>query len=187
MNVAALDLNLLVALEALLEEASVGHAANRVSLSQPAMSHALKRLRGLLDDPLLVRAGARMQLTARAEALRFPLQNALSQVRALLIGEGFEPRRSVRTFRLFVADNASDLLLPPLLKKLEDEAPNVCIRVQPWHHNTTDPFEFARLVDVAIACVPNRFKGFYHQRLFTDRDGCAVRRGHAIADRIADP
>ncbi len=76
MNVAALDLNLLVALEALLEEASVGHAANRVSLSQPAMSHALKRLRGLLDDPLLVRAGARMQLTARAEALRFPLQNA---------------------------------------------------------------------------------------------------------------
>jgi len=184
MNLAALDLNLLVALEALVEEMSVGRAAVRVSLSQPAMSHALKRLRGLLGDPLLVRVGARMQLTARAEALRHPVQDVLARVRALLIGEGFEPRRSARTFRLYVADNASDLLLPPLLKRLEDEAPNVCIRVQPWHGNTTDPFDLARRLDVAIACVPNRFKGFYQQRLFTDRDACAVRCGHPIADRI---
>jgi len=187
MNLAALDLNLLVALEALLEEASVGQAADRISLSQPAMSHALKRLRSLLDDPLLVRVGPRMQLTARAEGLRYPVQDALSRVRDLLIGDGFEPARSTRTFRLFVADNASDLLLPPLLKQLEKEAPNVCILVQPWHGHTLDPFELARLVDVAIACVPNRFKGFYQKRLFTDRDACAVRRGHPIADRIADP
>jgi DNA-binding transcriptional LysR family regulator len=186
-NLAALDLNLLVALEALLEEASVGQAAERLSLSQPAMSHALKRLRRLLDDPLLVRVGARMQLTARAEALRYPVQDALSRVRDLLIGEGFEPAHSMRTFQLFVADNASDLLLPPLLKQLQKEAPNVCIRVQPWRGNMPDPFELARLVDVAIACVPNKFKGFYQQRLFTDRDACAVRCGHPIAARIADP
>jgi DNA-binding transcriptional LysR family regulator len=187
MNLAALDLNLIVALEALLEEASVGRAADRVSLSQPAMSHALKRLRRLLDDPLLVRVGARMQLMARAEALRYPVQDALSRVRDLLIGEGFEPAHSMRTFQLFVADNASDLLLPPLLKQLQKEAPNVCIRVQPWRGNMPDPFELARLVDVAIACVPNKFKGFYQQRLFTDRDACAVRCGHPIAARIADP
>jgi DNA-binding transcriptional LysR family regulator len=187
MNLAALDLNLLAALEALLQEASVGRAADRVSLSQPAMSHALKRLRGLLEDPLLVRVGARMQLTARAEALRSPLQNALSRVRDLLIGEGFDPVHSTRTFHLFVADNASDLLLPPLLKRLQKEAPNVSIRVQPWRANTPDPFELARLVDVAIACVPNRFKGFYQQHLFKDRDACAVRRGHPIASRLADP
>jgi DNA-binding transcriptional LysR family regulator len=186
-NLAALDLNLLVALEALLEEASVGHAADRVSLSQPAMSHALKRLRVVLEDPLLVRAGARMQLTARAEALRYPVQDVLARVRDLLIGEGFDPARSARTFRLCVADNAGGLLLPPLLKRLENEAPAVCIRVQPWRGNTVDPFELARLADVVIACVPNRFKGFYQQRLFTDRDACAVRRGHPIAERIADP
>jgi len=187
MNLASLDLNLIVALEALLDEASVGRAADRVSLSQPAMSHALKRLRKLLDDPLLVRVGAHMQLTARAEALRYPVQDALSRVRDLLIGEGFEPASSTRTFQLFVADNASDLLLPPLLKQLQKEAPNVCIRVQPWRGNMPDPFELARLVDVAIACVPNKFKGFYQQRLFTDRDACAVRRGHPLAARIADP
>jgi DNA-binding transcriptional LysR family regulator len=186
MNLAALDLNLLVALEALLEEASVGQAADRVSRSQPAMSHALKRLRGLLGDPLLVRVGARMQLTSRADALRYPLQDALSRVRDLLVGEGFEPQRSARTFRLYVADNASDLLLPPLLLQLENQAPHVCIRVQPWRGNT-DPFELARLLDIAIACVPNKFKGFYQQRLFTDRDSCAVRRGNPITRRLADP
>jgi DNA-binding transcriptional LysR family regulator len=187
MNVPSLDLNLLVALEALLEESSVGQAADKVLLSQPAMSHALKRLRVLLGDPLLVRAGARMQLTARAEALRHPVQDALTRVRNLLIGEGFEPARSTRTFRLFVADNASDLLLPLLLKRLEDEAPGVCIRVQPLVGNSWDPFDLARLVDVAIACVPSRFKGFYQQRLFRDGDACAVRRGHPSARRIAKP
>jgi DNA-binding transcriptional LysR family regulator len=81
MNLAALDLNLLVALESLLEEASVGGAANRVALSQPAMSHALKRLRTLLRDPLLVRVGPRMQLTARAHALRDPVKDVLSRSR----------------------------------------------------------------------------------------------------------
>ena len=175
MNLAALDLNLLVALEALLEEASVGRAADRVSLSQPAMSHALKRLRALLEDPLLGRVGARMQLTARADALRYPLQDALSRLRDLLIGAGFEPSHSTRTFQLFVADNASDLLLPPLLKRLQKEAPNVSIRVQPGRANMPDSFELARLLDVAVACVPNKFKGFYQQHLFKDRDACAVR------------
>jgi DNA-binding transcriptional LysR family regulator len=128
-----------------------------------------------------------MQLTARAEAMRHPLQDALTRVRDLLIGEGFEPARSTRTFRLFVADNASDILLPALLKRLEDEAPTVCIRVQPLVGNTWDPFELARLVDVAVACVPSRFKGFYQQRLFTDRDACVVRRGHASARLLAKP
>ena len=182
----ALDLNLLVALESLLQEVSVGRAADRVALSQPAMSYALKRLRSLLNDPLLVRVGARMQLTSRAEALLYPVQDALARVRDLLVGEGFEPSRSSRTFRLYVADNAGDLLLPPLLKRLGDEAPNVGIRFQPWLGNGMDQFELARAVDVAIACVPEKFKGFYQQRLFTDRDACAVRRGHPIAGRFFD-
>ena len=180
-------MNLLVALEALLEESSVGRAADKVSLSQPAMSHALKRLRVLLSDPLLVRAGARMQLTTRVDALRYPVRDALTRVRNLLIGEAFDPARSTRTFRLFVADNASDLLLPPLLKRLENEAPNICIRVHLLLGKKWDPFELAQLVDVAIACVPGRFKGFYQQRLFTDRDACAVRRDHSNKRRLAKP
>jgi DNA-binding transcriptional LysR family regulator len=187
MNLTALDLNLLVALESLLDEASVGRAASRVSLSQPAMSHALKRLRNLLGDPLLVRVGARMQLTTRGEALRYPVKDALSRVRDLLVSEKFDAASSTRRFRMFLADNASDLLLPPLLKRLQEEAPNVSIRVQPGGGSILDPFELARAVDVAVACVPNCFKGFYQQRLFTDRDACAVRRGHPITKRMARP
>ena len=68
MNLNSLDLNLLVALEALLREASVSRAAMRIGLSQPATSHALQRLRDLIGDPLLVRNGARMELTPRAQA-----------------------------------------------------------------------------------------------------------------------
>ena len=184
-NLAALDLNLLVALESLLEEASVSHAANRIALSQPAMSHALKRLRRVFGDALLVRVGLRMQLTARGEALREPLKEALSRVRNLLDSEAFDPARSTRTFRVFVSDYASDLLLPSLRKRLQQEAPSVSVRVQPGSGNKLDAFELARAVDVAIACVPHYFKGFYQQRLFTDRDACAVRRGHSISRRIA--
>src|SRR6201996_6656071 len=98
MNLASLDLNLLVALDALLRDASVSRAAMRVGLSQPAMSHALQRLRGILSDPLLVRSGARMELTPRAHALRSPLAQALEQVRSLFMPENFDAVRSERHF-----------------------------------------------------------------------------------------
>ena len=95
MNLAALDLNLLVALDALLLEASVSRAAVRIGLSQPATSHALQRLRDLIGDPLLVRNGARMELTPRAQALRGPLAQALDQVRGLFIPDDFDAARRI--------------------------------------------------------------------------------------------
>ena len=73
MNLSSLDLNLLVALDALVTEVHVGRAAMRIGLSQPATSHALRRLREIVNDPLLVRVGARMELTPRAQALCAPL------------------------------------------------------------------------------------------------------------------
>jgi hypothetical protein len=94
-NLSALDLNLLVALEALLDEASVGRAAVRVSLSQPAMSHALKRLRVLLGDPLLVRVGAHMHRTARGDALRDPVRDVLARVRDMRSTPSNWPRPSM--------------------------------------------------------------------------------------------
>ena len=93
MNLNSLDLNLLVALDALLSEANVSRAAMRIGLSQPAASHALQRLRDLIGDPLLVRTGARMELTPRAQALRAPLAQALDQVRSLFIPDDFDAAR----------------------------------------------------------------------------------------------
>jgi DNA-binding transcriptional LysR family regulator len=184
MNLAALDLNLLVALDALLEAGSVGGAASKVALSQPAMSHALKRLRLLLGDPLLVRVGPRMQLTSRGKALRYPVSDVLSRVRDLLAADRFVPARSTRTFHLFVSDYAGDLLLPLLRKQLQHAAPGIAIRVYN-ERQIKAGFEPVRDVDIVISCVPASFKSFYQQRLFTDRDACALRRGNPVAERIS--
>jgi DNA-binding transcriptional LysR family regulator len=180
-----MDLNLLVALQALLEEESVGGAARSVGLSQPAMSHALSRLRSLLGDSLLVRVGAGMQLTVRAEELRNPVRDVLERVQELLAGDTFDPAVTERTFRICVADNASDLLLPPLLTRLQQAAPKIRLEIQPWRERATDPAELARAVDAAVACFPDSFAGFYRQRLFRDRDACAVRQSHRATRRIS--
>src|SRR5262249_10526208 len=145
-------LNLLVALEALLVEESVGRAVRRVGLSQPAMSHALGRLRELVGDPLLVRVGASMQPTLRAESMREPLREALEQVRGVLRSEAFEPARSARTFRLLMSDYASGVMLAPLLLRLQREAPGVRVEVRPWPGRTGDLLEAARAADAALSC-----------------------------------
>src|SRR5882757_4128532 len=132
MNLNALDLNLLVALDALLLEANVSRAAMRIGLSQPAASHALQRLRDLIGDPLLVRSGARMELTPRALALRGPLAQALDQVRGLFVPDDFDAARSERQFRLMMPDLAVELLVPPLMAKITRLAPNVRLDIAPW-------------------------------------------------------
>jgi DNA-binding transcriptional LysR family regulator len=179
MNLSSLDLNLLVALDALLSEANVSRAAMRIHLSQPATSHALQRLRDLIGDPLLVRVGARMELTPRAQALRGPLAQALEQVRALFVPDDFDAARSERQFRLMMPDLAVELLMPPLMEKITQAAPNVRIDVVPWRGPAIFTAEFARTIDMVIS-IGNAFKGFHRQLLYTDRDALAVRRGHPI-------
>jgi DNA-binding transcriptional LysR family regulator len=183
MNLAALDLNLLVALDALLLEANVSRAAMRVGLSQPAASHALQRLRDVLGDPLLVRVGARMELTPRAQALRGPLAQALDQVRGLFIPDDFDAKRSERHFRLMMPDLAVELLIPPLMKKLDAAAPGVRIDVVPWRGPAIFTAEFARTIDLVIS-IGDAFKGFHRQLLYTDSDALAVRCGHPMAAKL---
>jgi DNA-binding transcriptional LysR family regulator len=183
MNLNSLDLNLLVALDALLREASVSRAAMRIGLSQPAASHALARLRDLIGDPLLVRSGARMELTPRAQALRGPLAQALDQVRGLFIPDDFDAGRSERQFRLMMPDLAVELLMPPLMAKITQAAPNVRIDVVPWRGPAIFTAEFARTVDLVIS-IGDAFRGFHRQRLYTDSDALAVRRGHPAGTKL---
>ncbi|MCP1977205.1 LysR family transcriptional regulator [Bradyrhizobium elkanii] len=183
MNLNSVDLNLLVALDALLREANVSRAAMRLNLSQPATSHALQRLRDLIGDPLLVRNGARMELTPRAQALRSPLANALDQVRALFVSDDFDAARSDRHFRLMMPDLAVELLMPPLMEKVTLIAPNVTIDVVPWRGPAIFTPEFARTIDLVIS-IGDSFKGFHRQRLYTDSDALAVRRGHGVGTKL---
>jgi DNA-binding transcriptional LysR family regulator len=183
MNLNSLDLNLLVALDALLREANVSRAAMRIGLSQPAASHALQRLRDLIGDPLLVRTGARMELTPRAQALRSPLAQALDQVRALFVPDGFDASTSERQFRLMMPDLAVELLMPPLMEKITRIAPNVRIDVVPWRGPAIFTAEFARTIDIVIS-IGNAFSGFHRQLLYTDSDALAVRRGHPVGAKL---
>ena len=124
MNLGGLDLNLLVALDALLSERSVTRAAQRVGLSQPGMSNALGRLRRLFDDPLLVRQGATLVPTARAQALIGPVHDALELIRgALDAPAAFDPATDRRAFRLSCSDYSVLMLIGPLVRALAADAP----------------------------------------------------------------
>ena len=128
-NLAATDLNLLVSLLALLEEQSVTRAADRMGLSQPAMSHALRRIRRLLGDEVLVRDGNRSVLTPKARSLLGPLRAILSRTTTLLGGEAFDPATSSRT--VTVAASASIIYgMGPLISDvLERQAPHMKLRM----------------------------------------------------------
>jgi DNA-binding transcriptional LysR family regulator len=184
MNLASLDLNLLKALDALLLEANVGRAAMRLGLSQPAASHALRRLRETLHDPLLVRVGARMELTPRAQALRVPLAEALAQVRGLFAGEAFDPKTSERHFRLLFPDLEVELLLPEMINKAAKKAPGISFEALPWRGPDIMTAEFTRSLDLIASVQADAYKGFHRQRIYTDSDALAVRRGHPLAMRL---
>ncbi len=125
------DLNLLVALDALLREKSVTRAAERLFLSQPAMSAALSRLREYFDNPLLVRVGREMELTSRAMELREPVQQMLLNAHAVLGSQTtFDPAVERRTFTVLCSDYVSPWVMPGLLLRLQNEAPGIRVEVE---------------------------------------------------------
>jgi len=130
MDLSAIDLNLVVALDALLRTRSVTRAARALGRSQPAVSHALARLREVFDDPLLVRAGRGLTPTPRAEALREPLSQVLAELSGLFAPPGaFDPARCDRTFRLALPDLLA-AFIPGWVAAIETEAPNVRLEVR---------------------------------------------------------
>ncbi|MGO4666864.1 LysR family transcriptional regulator [Bosea sp. 2RAB26] len=132
MNLAAIDLNLLVAFEALMEERHVTRAGQRIGLAQPSMSSALARLRALFDDDLLVRTAEGMQPTARALALARPVSEALEQIRRTLdSGRGFDPGSARRHFTIAVTDYGDLVIVPALVEALRRDAPGVDLTVRP--------------------------------------------------------
>ncbi|MEU5646299.1 LysR family transcriptional regulator [Streptomyces milbemycinicus] len=124
-----IDLNQLLTLHALLAEKHVTRAALRVHKSQPAVSHALAQLRTQFGDPLLVRHGGRMVLTARAQALIQPLESALTSLNELLDAPEFDPARTRRRFRLSLSDYAARIVLPPLVRHVRREAPGLDLAI----------------------------------------------------------
>lgn len=185
MRLEDLDVNLLVMLEALLEERNVTKAGLRVGRSQSAMSHALARLRDLLGDELLVKGKGGMVLTPRASLLAEPLQRGLSELRrALVQGPAFDPATSAREFRLVTSDYMELVLLPRLLARLSKDAPAVSL-----HCRTVDQTHVPRVLeggdfDMAVVVrVSDTGESLMRCKLWEDEFVVVARRDHpALAE-----
>ena len=132
MRFQGLDLNLLVALDALLTEMNVSVAAERVNLSQSAMSGALNRLRGFFKDDPLVISGHKMVLTARAEALMRPVREALLQIRTTITTPPeFDARTATRHFSVLASDYVRQVVIAETFRRMVKDAPNMSFTVAP--------------------------------------------------------
>ena len=181
--VRTLDLNLLLAFDALVTERHVTRAAQRVGISQSAMSHALARLRAHLGDELFVRSPRGLIATPRAAALEGPIRDALQALDRALAPPGvFEPRTLARTFVVAATDYAEIVLLPPLLERLRAAAPHVILRLRPTPASPETELERGA-VDVVLS--PSRDLGprLVAPRLFDERFVCVVREGHPSVKR----
>src|SRR6266576_1670404 len=144
------DLNLLLALHALLEERHVTRAAKRSFLSQPAMSRALNRLRETFGDPLLVRTGRVYERTVRGERVLRELESIMRRLETMVQGEEFSPARSEECFRVAMTDHGSTILLPLLLQRIRNAAPDARLEVSAWRTQAYEDVTAGR-IDVALS------------------------------------
>jgi DNA-binding transcriptional LysR family regulator len=178
MNWGAFDLNLLIVFDAVMQERSVTRAGSRIGLSQPAMSHALNRLRHMLKDELFVRTPEGMVPTPRAEMLAQPLRNALSEMQLALEPAAFAPATSDRSFALAVNNYAAVVLAPPLVAAVSAAAPAVRLDLRP--SGTLDILE--RLdrgdLDLTLGNMESSGERFAMAPLLEDQFVTVMRRGH---------
>ncbi|GAB3625910.1 LysR family transcriptional regulator [Pandoraea terrae] len=184
MNLASIDMNLLVAFDAIAKERNVTLAANAIGLSQPAMSNALSRLRKIFNDPLFVRTTRGMQPTPYAEQLSEPISRACDLISgALRIGTKFDPAASPRkVFTLYMTEIGEIVCMPRVLHHLNRIAPNITIKVCPIPEKGAQEAMAAGEVDLAIGIFPQLKAGFFQQRLYRDQFVCIARRGHPTID-----
>lgn len=188
MNLAQIDVNLLVSLDTLLRERSVTGAAKRLGLSQSAMSHQLRRLRELFDDPILVGGRGGMVTTPLAETLEGPIRRALLDLGRAIRGElSFDPATAERTFTIATKDSVELLGLPPLLELCSREAPGIRVHGRPLGPSTFTALQEGD-VDLAIgpdveAALGVPFPGLRRRVLVRSGHACVVRREHPVVAR----
>lgn len=183
MNLARLDLNLLVALDALLQERSVTRAAARMGLSQPALSASLARLRRHFDDELLTRAGNEYRLTPLAVQLRELARMALAGAERVFTAQPeFDPSSSTREFTVLVSDYVVVVLGDTLAELLGEEAPHTRLRLTPHSPALVERAE-QTLLGADVMLLPHGFvSDLSHQDLYRDEWVCVVSSDNPVAD-----
>jgi DNA-binding transcriptional LysR family regulator len=185
-SLAGIDLNLLVVLEALLAERHVSRAALRLNKSQPAISHALARLRHLLDDPLLVRRAGGLEPTARAMEIAPALTEALDRMRHLLAPAGFDPATERRMFRLAMSDYGAAVILPALLPLLRARAPHVDLVVSQASREVMVSQIVDGEIDLAFGVFPGLDRSVRSHRLFDEQFACLADAASLGAEKAMD-
>lgn len=183
-QLAALDTNLLVALDALLQTRHVERAARRLAVSPSAMSHTLARLRALLGDPILVRAGRGMAPTARAQGLAGPLREGLALLeRVVAAPKAFDPTAERRPLRIAAVDFAQLLLVPSLYRTLKRAAPGVDLVVLSFQSGSAAALARDE-IDLGISGT-RTVKGLRSREIHLEPFVCVLRRGHpALRTRL---
>jgi DNA-binding transcriptional LysR family regulator len=174
----AIDLNLLVVFDAVMQERSVTRAGQRVGLSQPAMSHALSRLRHMLQDELFIRSPKGMLPTPRAEELAVPVRTALDGLQQSLEPTQFDPSKANRRFRIAVDNYAAVVLVGIFAARIGKIAPQVLLEFQP--SGTLKIVDLLDRGDLDLAIGPHSEAGerFSHQLLLQDEFVAVLRKNH---------
>jgi DNA-binding transcriptional LysR family regulator len=189
-NFRTLDLNLLRVFDAVMAERSLTRAAAALAMTQPAVSHAMRRLRESLGEELFVRTTHGVSPTPLAESLWPQVRQSLAALRQTLAPAEFDPQRDSAAFRLAMADATAGLLAPPLVRAIEASGAQVNLRILPL--TTRDPRRLidSGEVDIAAGFFPEALAAIVaqgqdshlrHARLYDSRYVCVMRRGHALA------
>ena len=183
LNLRSIDLNLLVFFDALMSERHVTRAANKVAISQSAMSNALSRLRHLFKDELFVRTSQGMEPTSRAIELGESISQILQQASRLMASDiHFDATTSRRNFTTRMSDLVGKLVLPSLLKDFQQSAPNISLEVlHTSPEKTVEALESDQL-DLALSTDLEHNNSIRSDILFSDRMVCIFRKDHPLSN-----
>jgi DNA-binding transcriptional LysR family regulator len=179
-QLARYDIKLLVALQVLIEEGNVTRAAERLFVTQSAMSKMLARLKETFGEELFIRTSHGIQPTDRALALKLLLNNALDALGVLLTSAVFKAKDCTRTFRISMIENMAIRVVPNLLSTLSKLAPGVRIQLKSWSKSSFDDLAAGQL-DLAINVVDIERANFYQQKLADIKVCAVVRKDHPLS------
>lgn len=183
MNLAGVDLNLLLVFDAVMTERNVTRAANRLGMTQPAVSNALNRLRLTVKDELFLRGPDGMRPTPRALELALPIRESLQRLEQALDPQDFDPATTTRVFRAGMAEHFSALMLQKIIERMRREAPHAKLHTLPLTRlNVTERLDSGD-VDVVFASRLDLEETYGRQQLYQDRFLVAMRRDHPLADQ----
>ena len=192
MNFLTLDLNLLSIFDAVMIEQNLTRAADKLAMTQPAVSNALKRLRYAFNDDLLIRTAYGVKPTPRAEAVWPAIRQALSQLESAIAPPTFDIATTTATFRMAMADATAAYWMPHLVRQIEREAPGIYARMIPLTTRDPRPMLLQGDIDIAVGFFPgvvsqltggqtSANNAIRHANLYTGRYVCVMRRTHPLA------